>query len=321
MRAHDRRALGVLCILGVMAAASCICFMVLGVKANWGFILPFRGTKLLALVLVAYSIAVSTVLFQTVTNNRILTPSIMGFDALFVLIQTLVVFFLGSVALVSVDPVLKFMAEVVVMTVFAGLLFRWLFVNADRSLHLMVLVGIVFGILFRNLSGFMARLLDPNEQVTLQDALFASFNQVDASLLWVSCVIVAGASLLGLRVARSLDVLTLGRAQAVSLGVDYKRTVALILAIVAVLVAVSTALVGPITFFGLLVVSLAHLMVGSGRHVWVLPTSVLLGIICLVGGQTVLERVFAFNTALAIVIEFLGGLMFIALLMKGAARR
>ncbi|MDH2326028.1 iron chelate uptake ABC transporter family permease subunit [Cereibacter sp. SYSU M97828] len=321
MRAHERRARGALCILGVMAALSCICFMVLGVKANWTFILPFRGTKLLALVLVAYSIAVSTVLFQTVTNNRILTPSIMGFDALFVLIQTMVVFFLGSVALVAVDPVPKFLAEVVVMTAFAGLLFRWLFLGAERSLHLMVLVGIVFGILFRNLSAFMARLLDPNEQVTLQDALFASFNQIDATLLWVSCVIVAAVSLLGLRLVLSLDVLALGRAQAVSLGVDYRRTVAMILAIVAVMVAVSTALVGPITFFGLLVVSLAHLMVGSGRHVWVLPASVLLGIICLVGGQTVLERVFAFDTALAIVIEFLGGLMFIALLMKGAARR
>jgi iron complex transport system permease protein len=306
--------------LGLLTIICIVCFMTLGAKGSWSFILPFRGRKLLALILVAYSVAVSTVLFQTVTNNRILTPAIMGFDSLFVLIQTAVVFFLGVGALTSINPQMQFGLNVLVMLVFSGLLFRWLFLGEERSLHLLVLVGIVFGLLFRSLSQFMGRLLDPNAYNVLQDTLFASFSTVDTSLLLVSSLIVAGVTVLVLRLMRSYDVLALGRSHAINLGVDYKRTVLVILMLISVLVAVSTALVGPITFFGLLVASLAHSLIGDSRHKFVLPAAVLLGIVFLVGGQTVLERIFAFDTALSIIIEFLGGIVFIMLVLRRVAR-
>ncbi|KYB45278.1 hypothetical protein AB664_01285 [Brucella anthropi] len=93
-----------------------------------------------------------------------------------------------------------------------------------------------------------------------------------------------------------------------------------ILLIVTILVSVSTALVGPITFFGLLVANLAYMIAGSSKHRIVLPIAVLLAILCIVGGQTILERVFSFNTALSVIIEFLGGLVFIILLVRGNAR-
>jgi iron complex transport system permease protein len=310
----------VLLILAGLALVSVVCFMTLGARGSWSFILPFRGRKLLALCLVAYSVAVSTVLFQTVSNNRILTPSIMGFDALYVLLKTAIVFFLGAGALATVDSQLQFGIEVVLMVGFSGLLFRWLFLGEERSLTLLVLVGIVFGIFFRSLSQFMQRLLDPNAFQVLQDSFFASFATVDTTLLWLATATAALVSLVALRLGHTLDVLTLGRAQAINLGVDYKRTVVTILMLVAVLVAVSTALVGPITFFGLLVATLAHSLVGTSRHAYVLPAAVLLAITCLVGGQTILERLFAFDTALSIIIEFLGGIVFIILVLRKAAR-
>lgn len=306
--------------LALLAAVSIVAFMTLGARGSWSFVIPFRGRRLLALILVAYAIAVSTVLFQTVTNNRILTPSIMGFDALYVLVQTSVVFFLGAQMLVLADPHLRFLVEVVLMAGFAWVLFRWLFLGEERSLHLLVLVGIVFGIFFRSIATFMQRVLDPNAFQVLQDSLFASFQSVDTTLLSVSVALVAGVSLVLWRTAHAFDVLTLGRAQAISLGVDYRRTVMTILTSVAILVAVSTALVGPITFFGLLVASLARALLGNSLHRHVLPAAVLLGILALVGGQTVLERVFFFDTALSIIVEFLGGLVFILLILRGAAR-
>jgi iron complex transport system permease protein len=309
-----------LIILGALALISVACFMLLGAKGSWSFILPFRGRKLLALALVAYSVAVSTVLFQTVTNNRILTPSIMGFDALYILLQTAIVFFLGVGALTALNDQAQFGVEILVMVVFSGLLFRWLFLGEERSLHLLVLVGIVFGILFRSLSQFMQRMLDPNAFNVLQDSFFASFATVDTSLLLAASIIVALVTFVAWRMGHTYDVLSLGRAQAINLGVDYKRTVVIILTLVSILVAVSTALVGPITFFGLLVASLAHSLVGTSRHKFVLPAAVLLAIICLVGGQTVLERIFAFDTALSIIIEFLGGIVFIVLVLRRAAR-
>lgn len=319
-RAAMSRPLRAILLLSGVAFAAIGAFMFLGAKGNWGFILSFRGTKLLALVLVAYAVSVSTVLFQTVTSNRILTPSIMGFDALYILIQTITVFFFTSQALVNLDPRLQFLIQVVVMAGFSGVLFQWLFLKGNRSLHLLVLVGIVCGVFFRSLSGLMQRMLDPNEFLVLQDTFFASFNAIDRTLLGVSTLIVAVTSLAGLRLLPYLDVLALGRPVAIALGVPYKRTISAILVIVAMLVSVSTALVGPITFFGLLVVSLAHLIAGDDRHRHVLPISILLGVICLVGGQAVLERLFSFNTALSIIIEFIGGVVFIALLLKGSMR-
>ncbi|WP_182086410.1 iron chelate uptake ABC transporter family permease subunit [Aureimonas sp. ME7] len=319
-RPRASRAAVVLGILAALALVSALAFLLVGARGSWGFVLAFRGRRLLALVLVAYCIAVSTVLFQTVTRNRILTPAIMGFDALYVLMQTAIAFFLGAHLLALADPHLRFIGETLLMVGFSAVLFRWLFLGEERSLHLLVLVGIVFGILFRSASTFLQRLLDPNSFQVLQDTLFASFGTVDTTLLGLSYALAGVVTLVLWRLGPALDVLALGRAHAINLGVDYAPTVLAILAAVSVLVAVSTALVGPITFFGLLVTSLAHALVGRSRHADVLPAAVLLGVIALVGGQTVLERVFAFDTALSVIVEFLGGIVFIVLVTRGAAR-
>lgn len=309
----------VLLTLAGLALVCAFVFMTINARGSWSFILPFRGAKLATMLLVAYAIAVSTVLFQTVSNNRILTPSIMGFDALYILLQTGLVFFSAG-ALTTLDHRLQFLVETLLMVGFAGFLFRWLFSGAVKSLHLLVLVGIVFGVLFRSLSGFMQRLIDPNAFAVLQDRFFASFNTIDTSLLGISALLVLATSLIGLRYIRELDVIALGRETAINLGVDHQKTVTIILVLVAILVSVSTALVGPVTFFGLLVASLAYQLIGSHRHALILPAAALIAAICLIGGQLVLERLFAFDTSLSIIIEFAGGITFIILLLRGAAR-
>lgn len=310
----------ILALLAVLALLCVAVFMAWGVEGDWAFALRYRGAKLAALLLVAYAVAVSTVLFQTLTNNRILTPSVMGFDALYLLIQTALVFGLGLERLATVDARLKFAAEVLLMSGLAALLFRWLFSGALRSLHLTLLVGIVFGILFRSLSSFMVRLIDPNEFLVLQDRLFASFNLVAVNLLLAAALAVLAVSAVLWRMRHLFDVLALGRDMALNLGIDYPRVALRLLVLIAVLVSVSTALVGPVTFLGLLVANLAYALLRSDRHRHVLPAAVLLGVVFLVGGQFLLERLFGFNTALAVVIEFFGGLMFIALLMRRVAR-
>ncbi len=310
----------VLCLMAAGALLCIVLFLTLGARGSWSFVLPYRGMRLAALIVVAGAVAVSTVLFQTVTNNRILTPSIMGFDSLFVLIQTCILFFFGAIALSGLDPRLLFMVQVAVMAGFSILLYRLLFSGGMRSLHLMLLVGVVFGVFFRSLSGLMQRLMDPNEFVVLQDRLFASFNTVDPQLLGISAIMLVAVSLLALRNLHVLDVLALGRDTSIGLGVDHRRAVRSVLLCVALLVATSTALVGPVTFFGLLVANLAYLAIPSHRHRHTVPAAVLIAIICLVGGQMIVERLFAFDTALSIVIEFAGGIMFIIMLLRGAAR-
>lgn len=310
----------VVALTGIAALVVCLLFMTVGVKGNWGFVLAFRGTKLAALVLVAFAVSVSTVLFQTVTGNRILTPAVMGFDSLYVLLQTVLVFFLGGLGVATLDQRWLFVLEVAAMVLLSSLLFRTLFSGGTRSLHLLLLVGILCGGLFRSLAGFIQRIIDPNEFVVLQDRLFANFNSIDVQLLGLSAIAVSATTAVGLANLSRFDVLSLGRETAIDLGLDHRRMVTLVMALVAVLVSVSTALVGPVTFFGLLVANLAYLVTPSFRHRHVLPVTVFLSIVLLAGGQMILERLFAFSTALSIVIEFFGGLTFILLLMRGKAR-
>ncbi|HWV24560.1 MAG TPA: iron chelate uptake ABC transporter family permease subunit [Thermomicrobiales bacterium] len=309
-----------LVLLALAAIGLITVFMTIEAHGNWDFILPFRGRKILAMVLVGYAIAASTVMFQTITNNRILTPSIMGFDALYMLIQTVVVFFLGAARLSQMNPRFQFGLEVLAMVGFSGTLYWWLFIRVERSVHLLVLVGIIFGVLFGSFTNLLQRMIDPTEFAVLQDAGFASFNSVNRTLLGISGLIIIAVSIVIWRMIHVLDALALGRELSITVGVEYRRTIMIVLALVTILVSVSTALVGPITFFGLLVAHLAYQTVGSHSHRYTIPAAGLFSVIFLVGGQMVLERVFSFNSSLSIMIDFLGGLLFIILVLRGGKK-
>ncbi len=311
---------GVTALLTILAVLSVTVFLTLGLEGNIAYILPRRITRVSAMVLVGVAVALSTVMFQTVTANRILTPSIMGFDALYLLLQTVVVFVFGASAWLTTDQSVRFLIEVALMVTFSFLLYRWLFTGAVTSLHLMLLVGIVLGTLFRGLASLLQRLIDPSEYIILQDLFFASFNLVDPVLVWISAALVAACAALAWRMRHVLDVMALGRSHAINLGVNHHRTVMTVLVMSSLLVSVSTALVGPVTFFGLLIASLAYQMCRSFSHGWILAITSLLGIITLVGGQLVLEHVFGFATALSIVIEFTGGIVFLFLLLRGSLK-
>lgn len=303
-----------------VAVASAFAFMTVGARADWSFVLAFRGRKLIAMCLVGVAIATSTVLFQTVTRNRILTPAIMGFDSFHVAIQTGFVLLLGSRKLTTVDPQFRFAIESLVMVSLAVLLFRWLITRHGRDIHLLVLAGVVFGVLFRSLSSMAQRILDPNEFSVLQDLLFANFGRVETGLLPIAGVVVLLCCIAAARLTAALDVLALGRETAIGLGIDHRRMVTTVLFMVAVLVSVSTALVGPVTFFGLLVANLAYGLTGSARHRDILPAAALLAVIALLAGQTLLEHLFGSEGSLSMVVEFLGGIMFLFLLLRGTVR-
>jgi len=318
--ARARAITGRFALLGVLAVLAVAGFMLLGLRGNWGFVLSIRTGKLAGLVLVAVAVGSATVVFQTLTSNRILTPSIMGFDALYILLQTVLVFSLGAMQTTALDARAMFLAETAMLLAFGGLLYHWLFGATARSLHLLLLAGIVLGVFFRSISGLLQRIMDPGEFLVLQDRMFASFNTVNHELLALAALIVGAVLVAFWRMRRVLDVLALGREAAIGLGVAHARMVALALGLVTVLVAVSTALVGPISFFGLLVANLAYLMFPTARHAVLVPAASLLGVVALVGGQTILERVLSHDTALSVVVEFIGGIVFILLVMRGGAR-
>ena len=105
---RDRIVIGFLLCLALLAITA---FMTVNLRGNIAFALELRGIRLAALVTVAIAIALSTVTFQTITGNRILTPSIMGLDALYQFGQAALVFTLGGLGYVSLSPHLKFGME------------------------------------------------------------------------------------------------------------------------------------------------------------------------------------------------------------------
>lgn len=309
--------------IAVLAAILGICvalFMTYDLKGSLDYALELRGRKVAGMAIVGFAVAYSSVLFHTATHNRILTPSLMGFDSLYILIQTLAAYFLGTTTFLLIDVRLRFGIEVVAMLAFAALLYRWLLGRGGRDVYVLVLVGIIMGTMFSSLTELVMRMIDPNEFSRLQDRLFASFSTINQDLLAVSAIAVAATTIISWPMLNRLDVVALGEEHATNLGVDHQRLVSRSLFVVAVLVSVSTALVGPVAFLGLLVANLAYQLTGTFRHRYTVPAAGLLGMISLIGGQFVLQEILEFKTRLSIIISFIGGIYFIFLLYREARK-
>ncbi|CAH0120866.1 MULTISPECIES: iron chelate uptake ABC transporter family permease subunit [unclassified Paenibacillus] len=303
-------------ILAAAALLLIVVFLSIDAGGNWSYVLERRTKKILAILLTGGSIAFSTVVFQTVTNNKILTPSIIGLDSLYMLIQTFIVFFFGSTALTMMSKNVHFLISVGLMIFFAGLLYKFLFKREGRNIYFLLLVGLIFGTFFSSISSFMQMIIDPNEFLVIQDKMFASFNNVNTDILILAFIIVFATAAYFYRFNKYLDVLSLGKEHAINLGVNYNYVVKRMLIIVAVLTSVSTALVGPITFLGLLVANIAYQFIKTYRHQYIIAGSMLISIVALLGGQLIVERVFTFSTSLSVIINFIGGVYFIYLLLK-----
>ncbi|WP_088036497.1 iron chelate uptake ABC transporter family permease subunit [Evansella clarkii] len=305
-------------LLAVFSVVLIAVFMFTNLGTNLSYILPRRGMIVLAIVLTGATIAFSTIIFQTITNNRILTPSILGLDSLYLLIQTVIIFSFGSTSLTAADKNINFFLSVGIMVLFAGVFFKLLFRGQGaRNIYFLLLVGIILGTFFGSLSTFMQVLIDPNEFMIIQDRMFASFNNVNTDILMVAIVMIVLVVIYFLRFVKYLDVLSLGKEQAVNLGVDYDYVVKRLLVIIAILVSISTALVGPITFLGLLVANVTYEFLKTFKHSQLIWGSILISIIALVGGQLIVDRVFTFSTTLSVIINFVGGVYFIYLLLRG----
>lgn len=305
--------LGILAIVAIVLIAI---FMLIDAGGNWDYVLPRRMKKILAIVLTGCIIAFSTMVFQTITNNRILTPSIIGLDSLYMFIQTFVIFVFGSTSITLLNKNVNFLISAGLMVLFAILLYKFLFKREGQNIYFLLLIGLIFGTLFNSLSTFMQVLIDPNEFQVVQDKMFASFNNVNTDLLVISFILVIAIGIYFWRYLKYLDVLSLGRDQAVNLGIDYDFVVKRFLIVIALLVSIATALVGPITFLGLLVANVAHQFLKTYQHKYLLAGSALISVVALVGGLLIVERVFTFSTTLSVIVNFIGGVYFIYLLLK-----
>src|SRR5699024_9435060 len=263
---------------------------------NPDYVLPKRAVRLAAMALIACSIGYSSVVFQTITNNRILTPSIMGFEAVFILFQAFIVFLYGDKTFQVIEQQTNFILSVVLMFGFALVLYFTLFRKRQVHVYFLLLVGLILGAVFKSMTSFLELVIDPNEFAFVQRYLFASFNNINTNLLGISAIALFISLLIGTRILHKLDVLLLGKEQAITLGINYQRLVQISLLLIAIQVSISTALVGPITFLGILIANLSYEFIPSYKHKYTILGASLFGIILVVGGQYLVEHLFNMNT-------------------------
>ena len=289
--------------------------MEFGTRGYW-LIAERRMNSVIAMAVVAVCQAVATVAFQTVTNNRIITPSIMGFESLYVAIHTSTVYFLGAAGLNNARTLEMFVVQLVLMVGLSLILYTWLLAGDNPNMHAMLLVGIVLGGGLGSVSTFMQRLLTPSEFDVLTARLFGSVNNADPAYYPLAVPLVLVAAGLMYVNSRRLNVLGLGRDVAVNLGVNHKKHAVYTLVLVSVLMAVSTALVGPMTFLGFLVATLAYQFADTYDHRYVFPMAALLGYCILAGAYFIMNHIFYAQGVVSIIIELVGGLTFLIVVLR-----
>lgn len=307
-------------VLLLLSIASCCFLLYYGLdeysEKTQAYLMTMRQPRLYAIVLASICIGVASIVFQSIIRNAIVTPSILGMGSLYSLVQTSIFFVVGADSFLVYNRNLGFLLNLAVMSVVSLAIYGYLFKKTNYNILYVLLMGTVMSNFFGGITTAMTRVMDPNTYDSLLDNLVASFGRVNGDLLKISTVIILVTLIFFSRELRLLDLITLGKNQAINLGADYDKVVGRLLLCVILLVSVSTALVGPITFLGIIVSNLSRQVFQTYRHIYLLLGSVLFGFIVLAGGQGIIEHVLPFDTYISVIINIVGGSYFLFLIIK-----
>lgn len=291
-------------------------FLLVGSDLDFDYVIPQRLMRLAAIGLAGICIALSAVTFQTLAGNRLLTPAIMGYEAVYLLLQAVLVLTLGSQSLILLDRQENVLLSLLFMLGYSWIVHRWLFREGQTNLYQLLLAGLVLTMVLGTFTQFIQLKTSPGEFSILQGFSYATFNRVQPGQLLFGAALITLVSIMTRRRLAVLDVLSLGRDQAISLGVDYRHTVRLQLALIAVLVAVSTSLVGPTAFMGVFVANITYALARTFRHRVTLPLGCAIAIAIFIVAQFLVEQLFNYRTTVSILINLVCGTYFLALMVK-----
>lgn len=305
-----------LLILSILLGLIIVLYMVYNLPNRWEYAIEKRGIKVGVILIVGCSIAYSSLVFQTLTANKILTPSILGVEVVYLLFQSILVFIYGHKSSAVLSDFGNFSISILCMVGYAFMVLHLMFRKAESNLYQLLLMGLILGSLLHTVSSFIQMILDPNEFLLLQSSMFATFSNMNFDLVNYAVVLLAICMIIGYYYFYTLDALVLGRENAIGLGIDYLKVVRLYLIITTTLVAVSTALVGPITFLGVLITNLTYVLFKTYKHSILITACCLISCLVILSGQLLVEHIFAYKTTISIIINFVGGVYFLFLLLR-----
>ena len=301
-----------LLILLLLVLLACVGYMTVGVHFEnqklFAYAMRIRTPKLIAMLITAFAIGSASIVFQSIINNTIVTPCLLGMDQLYSLIHT-AVFFL------AVNANAAFAVDLAIMGAVATVIYSYLFRKTNHNVLYVLLIGTVLTSFFSSIQTTLTRVMDPNEYDTLLTDLVASFSNVNSAILVLSVAVLVLVAFALRKELALLDVLTLGKDQAINLGVDYDRCIRRLLLGVTLYIATATAMVGPLAFLGLIIANLSRQFLRTYRHSQLITGSVLFGMVVLIGGQLLVERVFVYSVPVSVFITVGGGVYFLYLLL------
>lgn len=312
----NRRKLALLVFFVVVAAAAYLFSDVSFANERlFRYAMKIRIPKLIVMLVTAAAIGGASIVFQSVINNTIVTPCLLGMNSLYTLIHTAVVFVAGSGSFLVVNGNISFAVDLVLMGVAATVIYSYLFRKTNHNILYVLLIGTVLTSFFGSIQSTLVRVMDPNEYEGLLASLVASFSNINSEIIVFAVLLLAVLIFALRRELALLDVLTLGRDQAVNLGVDYDRAIRRLLLGVALCIAIATAMVGPISFLGLIIANLSRQLLKTYRHSQLIAGAALFGMIVLAGGQMIVEQVFVYAVPVSVFITVGGGIYFLYLLL------
>lgn len=313
-----------LMIMAGLAVIAALLYML--VDAHFGneklfmYAMRIRTPKLIAMLITAFAIGGASIVFQSIINNTIVTPCLLGMNSLYTLIHTAVVFVAGSGSLLAVNSNAAFAVDLLLMGIAATIIYSYLFKKTNHNVLYVLLIGTVLSSFFGSIQTTLTRVMDPNEYDALLATLVASFSNINSEIIVFSLVVLAAVIFFLRKELALLDVITLGKEQAINLGVDYDRCIRRLLLGVTLFIAVATAMVGPISFLGLIIANLSRQLLKTYRHNLLILGSAFFGMIVLVGGQLIVEQVYSYAIPVSVFITVFGGIYFLYLLLAERRR-
>ncbi len=302
--------------LWTLVIAAALIFIFVQSGFDFEYVIPKRLNRLGAILIGGVCVAVSSIVFQTIAGNRILTPAVMGYEAVYLLLQSLLTLVLGGHGLIAIGRNESFFLSIVFMLAYSWAVHRYFFKDGRRNVYFLLLLGLVLTMLFGTMIQFIQLKISPGDFGIVQGFIYASFNRAQPEQLTYAAVLVAAISIVLAKTLHSLDVLALGREQSLSLGLDYKRSVRLYLSIIAALVAVSTSLIGPTAFMGIFVANITYSMTKSTWHRLTLPTGCAVAVGIFIIAQLLVEHVFNYTTTVSILVNLVCGAYFLMLMVR-----
>ena len=312
-----RRTRIVMTSLVLCAIATSLCYQFVDVNPKFfDYAMSLRFPRLAGIITAAIAVAGASLVFQTVIRNHIVTPCLLGMNSLYVLIHTVVAFLFGATSEFSTNPYITYVFDLACMGVIGLLIYGYLFEKTGGNVLYILLIGTVLSTFFSSIQSTLIRMMDPNEYDALLNSLVASFTNVSGPLIIPALLTLAAIAFVLRKDLAQLDILALGREAAISLGVEHDRSVRRLLVGVALSIAVATALVGPISFLGLITANLSRRLFKTYRHGTLTLGSILIGIVVLTGGQAAVEHLCAYTVPVSVFITTAGGLYFLFLVLR-----